>query len=173
MTEVVTQPGVLASLGINLKLFSAQLINFAILLIVLWRFVYKPLLKIMNDRSEKIEQGLKNAEEAKSLRKQATSEHAKVLAAAQQEVRGILQQAQEEAQRVQEQSLTETRTEIDKQLEGARQRMEVERQNMMKEMKKDIVHLVVQASEQVLGERIDKEVDEAYIQRVVKTLDRG
>ena len=51
--------------------------------------------------------------------------------------------------------------------------MEVERQNMMKEMKKDIVHLVVQASEQVLGERIDKEVDEAYIQRVVKTLDRG
>ncbi len=173
MTEVVTQPGILASLGVNAELFLAQLLNFSILLLVLWRFAYKPLLKIMDARTEKIEAGLKNAEEAKLLRKRASSEHAQALAEARGEVQVMLEKAREDAQVVHERSMTETRAEIEKQIEGARERLELERQTMMKTMKKDVVHLVVQVSEQVLGERINQDIDEAYIQRVIKSIDRS
>ncbi|MBP7134233.1 F0F1 ATP synthase subunit B [Patescibacteria group bacterium] len=173
MTEVVTQPGILASLGLNVELFVAQLLNFSILLLVLWRFAYKPLLKIMDERTEKIEAGLKNAEEAKVLRKRASSEHAHVLAEARGEVQEILEKAREEARAVHERSMAETHTEIEKQIESARERFELERQTMMKSMKKDVVHLVVQVSEQVIGEHINEDIDEAYIQRVIKSIDRS
>lgn len=171
MTEV-TQSGLLASLGINLELFLAQLLNFAILLLVLWRFAYKPLLKLMNARSEKIEKGLKNAEEAMKLRERASSDHAKAMSQAAEDVRGLIEKAHQEANRVREESLLETRQEIEKQIQGARERLDAERVAMMQGMKKDVVHLVVQASEQVLGERITAEIDEKYIQNVIKSIDR-
>ena len=85
----------------------------------------------------------------------------------------MLEKAREDAQVVHERSMTETRAEIEKQIEGARERLELERQTMMKTMKKDVVHLVVQVSEQVLGERINQDIDEAYIQRVIKSIDRS
>lgn len=172
MTDVVSQPGLLASLGIHLELFAAQLVNFTILLLVLWRFAYKPLLKMMDARSQKIEAGLKNAEEAKTLRERAAIEHAKALAKAEEEVRGLIESAHQEAQRLREESLQETRAEIEKQVQGARERLEAERAAMMQSLKKDVVTLVIQASEQVLGERLTAETDEAYIQRVIKSLDR-
>jgi len=51
-------------LGINWKLLLAQGINFGLLLVVLAKFVYRPLLKLMKEQREKIEFGLKGAEEA-------------------------------------------------------------------------------------------------------------
>ena len=47
----------LSSLGIDLRLFLAQLINFSILLFVLFKFAYKPILNMMDERTEKIEKG--------------------------------------------------------------------------------------------------------------------
>jgi len=54
----------LFQLGINWKLFVSQLFNFFILLIVLTVFVYKPLIKIIKERSAKIKDGLEKANEA-------------------------------------------------------------------------------------------------------------
>ena len=51
-------------LGIDVKLVIAQLVNFFILLYVLKRFAYKPVLKILEDRERKIEKGLKDAQSA-------------------------------------------------------------------------------------------------------------
>jgi len=52
------------ALGINLKILIAQFINFAIFFFVLYKFAYKPMLKFLDDRKQKIEQGLNNAEKA-------------------------------------------------------------------------------------------------------------
>jgi F-type H+-transporting ATPase subunit b len=56
--------GLLGQLGINWKLFLSQAVNFFILLTVLWAFVYKPLIKIIKERNEKIKTGLDKAEQA-------------------------------------------------------------------------------------------------------------
>lgn len=56
--------GLLGQLGIDWKLLLSQVVNFAILLFVLQRFVYKPLLVVIRKRNEKIQQGLEKAAEA-------------------------------------------------------------------------------------------------------------
>ena len=73
-TEAATGP--IGALGINLKLFIAQLINFAVILLVLWRFAYKPLLAIMKERQKKIEDSLDNAKKIETRLGQAEQEYA-------------------------------------------------------------------------------------------------
>jgi len=58
------EAGLLGQLGINWKLFVSQAVNFFILLTVLWAFVYRPLIKIIKERNEKIKTGLDKAEQA-------------------------------------------------------------------------------------------------------------
>src|SRR3989338_6525968 len=63
----------LTKLGIDYRLLIAQLINFVILLAVLYRFLYKPVLKLLHERSTKIEDGLKNAEAVEATLKDAAA----------------------------------------------------------------------------------------------------
>lgn len=54
----------LNALGIDWKILLAQFVNFAVLVFVLWKFAYKPIFKFLEDRKNKIEEGIKNAEQA-------------------------------------------------------------------------------------------------------------
>jgi len=54
----------LQALGLDIRILSAQLINFAVLLFVLWRFGYKPILKFLDDRKDQIEKGVDDAKKA-------------------------------------------------------------------------------------------------------------
>jgi len=58
------EAGIIGQLGLNWKLFLSQAVNFFILLAVLWAFVYKPIIKIIKERNEKIKLGLEKAEQA-------------------------------------------------------------------------------------------------------------
>ena len=58
-----SEAGILGNLGLDPGLFIAQLVNFLVVLLVLWRFAYRPLLKLLSERTEKIEGGLKMAKE--------------------------------------------------------------------------------------------------------------
>jgi len=60
--------------GVNWKLLLMQAFNFGLLLVVLTYFLYKPVLRIIDERSEKVAEGVRNAEEA--LQKLAASETA-------------------------------------------------------------------------------------------------
>ncbi len=86
-----------AQLGINLKLLIAQGINFLIVLVVLTIFVYKPLLKYLRERREKIAQGLADAAEAKKAREWAEADGAKLVAEAKQSGLRLVTAAEEEA----------------------------------------------------------------------------
>src|SRR3989344_5816113 len=58
------EAGLFGQLGIDWKLFLSQAVNFFILLVILGKFVYKPLLKVIKERNEKIQEGLQKAKEA-------------------------------------------------------------------------------------------------------------
>src|SRR3954467_12266796 len=69
-TEATTASGgVLGTLGVDWKLFLAQLINFGIVLFIFWKWVVKPLGTTLTKRQERIEAGLKNAERTDVERK--------------------------------------------------------------------------------------------------------
>lgn len=172
MTEVVTQTGLLESLGLNGKLFLAQLINFSIVLLVVWRWVYRPLLKAMDARSEKIDEGLKNADEAKRLIADAGEERAKVLREAKAEARHLLEAVQEEANAERAKRSKELQAELDKQLEEARHRLAQDKEGIMAAIRSEAATLVARATERVTGEVLKGEDHRALIEQSLRDADQ-
>ena len=84
---------ILNQIGIDGKLLLAQAVNFLILLFLLHRFAYKPMLAFLEKRSDRIEKGLRDAEEAEKRLVQAAENEEKVLAKAREEAKKIIADA--------------------------------------------------------------------------------
>ena len=78
-----------SKLGIDWRLLVAQLANFLILLFVLRRFAYKPLLKLLEERKQRIADGLANAQKAKSNLEEAEKERQEIISTAKKEHRKL------------------------------------------------------------------------------------
>jgi F-type H+-transporting ATPase subunit b len=148
-------PDVLGSLGINGKLFLAQLVNVGLILLVMWRWVYKPLLKTIDARDKKIRDGLRHADEASALAEQARD----VLAA-------VKQQAEE--LRVQEQ--VETQRQIAKQLQAAEEKMRERQEAMLASIRGETMDLVLRVTERVLAGAGDVATQKALAKQAIEEL---
>jgi F-type H+-transporting ATPase subunit b len=95
------------SLGINLTYLIGQIINFGILLFVLTKFLYKPILKILDERAKKIAQGLKAAEENIQQKEKMDATKKEQMMQTRAEVEKILAQAKQEAKSLKEQMVTQ------------------------------------------------------------------
>ena len=93
MSELFSQ------LGIDWKLLLAQGVNFVILLIVLTKFVYKPLMKMVEERRKKIELGIKGGEKAEQIIKQAEQEKTGIIKEADTQAVAIISEAEKTAQK--------------------------------------------------------------------------
>lgn len=83
--------------GIDIKLITVQIINFIILLGLLSYFLYKPVLKLLDEREQKITQGIKDAEAAAVAKQSADTEKQAIVSAAHQEATTIASHATEHA----------------------------------------------------------------------------
>ncbi|MBI2476800.1 ATP synthase F0 subunit B, partial [Candidatus Uhrbacteria bacterium] len=97
MLTVVTETrepeegNVLGSLGLSPTLFVAQLMNFLIVLLVLWKFAYRPLMKLMQERTARIEEGVQKAEDADRRVTELTKEREDVLREARREAKDLIE----------------------------------------------------------------------------------
>ena len=173
MTEVVSQTGLLESLGIKGGLFAAQLVNFLIILFIVWRFVYRPLLKTMDKRNKKIEDGLKNADEAKLALSSAQESKKAVLKEADKEAQALIDKAHAEAEAQRKAMLAETHKEIEQHVEQARTQMKEERDATVKAVKGEMAQLIFTATEKVLGKTLSEKDQMDFIKRELKDLEKS
>ena len=96
------------NLGIDWKVLIAQIVNFAILLFLLKKFAYKPILKILNERRQKIEEAIERSKSVDLRMQEIETLKQQVLDQARKESESILKAAEEAAQEVQENILKET-----------------------------------------------------------------
>lgn len=158
----------LSSLGINGKLFLAQLINFSIVLVVMWKWVYTPLVKLMEKRAKEIEDGLKNARRAESSLTEATEVKERMIAEAKSEAHAILEETRTKAESIRSEKMALAKTEIEKAVDEAKERIKGEKQAAFDSLRGEIAVLVAQATEKVAAgmnekeqrNRIDKAVSE-------------
>ena len=172
MTEVVTQPDVLGSLGINGKLFISQLINVGIVLFVVWRWVYRPLLKIMDARSQKISEGLENATNAKQWVADAMEKKNEILHSALQEVEQMMKDAHARAEQKRQEVLRETQIDLERQLQDARARLMQEKEAMIHMVKNEVVDLIAAATARVAQDTLDVKGQKDSIERALQVLDK-
>ncbi|MFA6428993.1 MAG: F0F1 ATP synthase subunit B [Patescibacteria group bacterium] len=171
MTEAVTDPGLLGSLGINGKLFLAQLVNFAIVLFVVWRWAYKPLLKIMDDREKKIKQGLRDAEQSKRALSEADEKKEALLQSARIEAHDLMEETKKNAEHERTNIKIAAQKDLERQLEEARARLRQDKEVMLSSLKKEVAELVVLATEKVTKQAHDPKVQRAIISDAIDGLD--
>lgn len=152
---------------IDWKLIIAQLVNFAIVLFVLQRYAYGPILKMMTERSEKIEKGIKDAENAHKKLAEIAEKEKEVLVEAKKQAGVIIAQAEAVATRNKEVIIGESKQQAEKILADAAKKMEAERAQIMQEIKAQVGELVVMATGKVLAEKIDAEKDRDIIARAI------
>ncbi len=156
---------VLHKLGIDWKLLIAQGVNFLILLYILKRFVYKPMLAFLDERAGKIESGLHNAEAATKRLEEAEKEHKELLAEAQKQARIIVDEALAAAKRRDNEQLEKTKAEVAALLEAGQKNIIEERERALREAKQELGELVVLATEKLAGIKVDAEKDNELIQK--------
>jgi F-type H+-transporting ATPase subunit b len=153
---------------IDASLLLAQLVNFAIVLFVLYKFAYKPILKTLNDRTGKIEKGLKDAEDAQNKLAEMEKREKAVLMKAKEEGQKIITVAETTARKNKEELLVEAKTQSDKILMEAGKKIEEEKNKMIGEIKSEMAGLVVMAAEKILGEKIDANKDKELIKKSIR-----
>ncbi|MFA5188854.1 MAG: F0F1 ATP synthase subunit B [Patescibacteria group bacterium] len=155
---------------LDLKLIIAQLVNFLIVAVVLWFFALKPLMKIMRERTAKIENGLKDAKNFEEKLAQAERDRLKTLNAAKKESELILEKASQEAENNKRQMISQAKGEIEKLVASGKIQLASEKDKMVGEVKAEIGDLVVAATKKVLSVELNKEIDKKIINEAVKDI---
>ncbi|MEO5927389.1 MAG: F0F1 ATP synthase subunit B [Patescibacteria group bacterium] len=164
--------GVLGTLGINGQLLIAQLINFAIILIVLWRWVYKPLLAKMDERSKKISDGLVFAKESKKALNDAEVERDQILREAKAEAHKLTEKATADAEKLRGEKMVQAKTEIEKVIVEAKQQIKMEREASFAALKGEIAELVTMATAKVASS-MDEKAQRGMIASALKDIENA
>jgi len=159
----------LSKLGIDWKLLIAQIINFLVLMAVLYKFLYKPVLKMLDDRKEKIDKSLKHAEEIEKNLFKSEADKAKVLQEARNEAGKILAAAKEMSEKIREDLSNKAKMESLAILEQGKKQLATEKDLMFKEIKGEVANMVKIAAEKILkntGADVDKKVIERTLEEI-------
>jgi len=160
------EAGLLGQLGINWKLFLSQAVNFFILLLVLHKFVYKPLLKVIQKRNETIAEGIRKAEQADVRLKEIDHLGAEKLKSAEQEAVSIIHATQEKAKSMDakmQKEMEEKQKNILAQIEKSK---ELSMQESQKQVVKEASELVKKFLIKTVGLKPDA-IDGALIKKAV------
>ena len=158
----------MADLGVNLWLLIAYLVNFIILLGILRLFAYKPLLRVLDQRAERIRESLAAADRARE--EAATSQAAiqEQLNEARREGQRLLDQAREASDRYLEEEMARARQEAEAFVARARSDIQRERDAAIEEVRSNFGDLAITAAEQVIRRSLDRQVHQELIDQVLE-----
>lgn len=159
----------IGALGINVPSLIAQLINFGLLFVLLSLLLYRPLLRVLDERKKRIQEGLEASEEAKRRLAHTEQEVARELDKARQEGQTMVGQAQQAAARIQEEARQQAREESERLLERARSEIQLERDSAIAQLRQEFADLTITAAEKVINQSLDRNahrrlIDEALAQ---------
>ena len=146
-----------AGLTINLFWVLVSAINFLLLAFIVWTFAFKPLTRTLDDRKAAIEQGLKDAEQARRDRDSAEAERVTTLAEARREANDILARAQKVAQETRDADIAATREELDRMRVRAAAEIEAEKVRAIADVRAEVADLALLAASKVVGETMSGE----------------
>jgi F-type H+-transporting ATPase subunit b len=160
----------LEALGINLKILFAQLVNFAVLLFVLWRFAYRPIINLLKQRREKVSQGVEDAKSAELKLTEAKEKEREVIVEAKKEAQNIIDEATVRAEKKKQAILDQAKEEVGQVINAEKKKIQQEKTDTLKSIKADISGLVILAVEKVVKEKVDSSTDKKIIKEAIKDL---
>ncbi len=163
-------------LGISLPTLVAQIINFVILFGLLYLVAYKPIMRMLDERSRKIRESMEQTEFIKEQAAHAEEEVKKQIEAAGREGQEVIARAVRTGEEVKREAQQEARQEAESLIARARIEIQRERDDAIDELRKEFADLTILAAGKVIDRSLDKEVHRQLIDKVLEestTLRKG
>ena len=156
------------ALGISPSGLSTQLVSFLILFGVLYALLYKPVLRMLDQRAGRIRESLQNAERARDEAAQSQEDMQHQLEEARSEGQAMITQAREVAARFREEELAKARQEIDGERTRAQANIQRERDAAIEELRHEFADLAMKAAERVVERSLDESSHRDLIDKVLE-----
>jgi len=151
------------ALGLNLPQLIAQIANFFVLLVILRLTLYKPILKMLDERKQKIAEGLNAAEIARAEAAAAQANIQDQLLVARKDGQDIVAGAQAIANRIQADAREQSNRDREVSLERARTEIQLERDRAIAELRGEFADITVSAAEKVINQSLDRQSHQRII----------
>jgi F-type H+-transporting ATPase subunit b len=154
-------------LGFDWRKLVFEIINFAVFFFLIKLFLFKPVMKILKERQEKIRQGLETSEKADDLLAQAEVEKDNLLAKANDDAEAIKADALRAAEEAKVEIIKNARDEAEAIIRKAKTTTAEEREETLSELRGQLLTLVTAATKKVLGEALTPEQQKTLVERAV------
>lgn len=158
----------IGALGVDGKAFLIQLITFVLAFWVLQRYAFKPIIKVLSERRETIESGVKLGEEMQKERAKLDAEVERQLHKAREEADGIIAGAQDAAKQTVREAEDKARDKAAGILQQAEARIAQDTARARRQLEKELVGLISDVTEAIIDEKVDAKKDAQLIERALK-----
>ncbi|MDH5695125.1 MAG: F0F1 ATP synthase subunit B [Dehalococcoidia bacterium] len=160
--------GGLANLGINMPTLLAQIINFIVLFGLLYLVAYKPIMRMLDERSRKIKESMEQTEYIRQQAEHAEEEAEKRIEAAGKDGQEVVARAIRTGEEFRREAEQQSRQEAESLIAKARAEIQRERDEAIDELRKEFADLTILAAEKVIDRSLDKEAHRQVIDKVLK-----
>ena len=160
------------ALGINLPGLITQVVSFSILFAVLYRLLHKPILRMLDQRSNRIRESLEAAQRARDEAAESQEGMRQQLETARSKGQEMIVQAREVAQRFREEELAKARDEIGSERARAQANIQRERDAAIEELRREFAGLAIDAAERVIRRSVDEKAHRDLIEEVLEESSR-
>ena len=144
----------------------AQILNFLVLLAILAKFAYKPLLKAMDDRRNRIINDLDSAEQTRLDAEALKEQYAEQLAGARQEATEIVNKANQIAQNLHDELVEQARVEQEALMANAKERIEQDKQQALLDIRSEVIKLSTLIAGKIVNQKLNSENDQKLVANV-------
>lgn len=162
--------GILEQFGIEGKLLIVQFINFAILAVVVWKFILPRVTDLLDKRQETIKESLAAAEQARAEAEQAEADRAQQIEQTKAEADRIIAEAKEAAKEETDRLLAVAKADADKLAARTRQQLGAQQQAMRAELRAELTSLTVATTRKVLSSVVTPDDNEKMVKAAIKQL---
>ncbi len=158
----------LETLGIHFPSLAIFLVNFLLLLALLYLFAYKPILRLMDQRADRIRESLEAADRAREEAASSQEAIQEQITEARREGQRIMDQTREAADRFRTEEMDKARQEAEAFVERARADIQRERDSALEEVRASFGDLAITAAERVIRRSLDRQAHEELITQVLE-----
>ncbi len=148
-------------------------VTFGLLLLVLGKTAWKPILKALDTREESIRQSIARAEEAKNDAERLLQENRQELARAEEKAQELIKEARDLAEKLRSESVSKANAEANRMLEKARDEIERDKQQAITQLHGVVAELAVKAAEKILDESMDESKQKKLVENFLKSLQKN
>ncbi len=150
--------------------FLGQAVAVLIFVVLCMKYVWPPLMDVLEKRQKEIADGLSNAEKAKKNLELAKSNASDTLRNAKEEAQKIIDEAQKQRSMILDRAAEEATNEKNRIIDSAKAEIEAERNKAREELRAEVIALAVAGAEKILDKKMDSSSDHQMVKKIVDSL---